>query len=157
MVMPKILVVVDDSETVDSLINILKKEECYDVKSAGSDLFAASLDTDMFDVVITDFTTKDPEERKVLDYVVEHHPEIKCLIFAKHASITNSVEALKKGAFDYLTKSTDSYDLIKAVKKATDEEDRSTPKRIKKKNWHKRQIRKTDWKKPRDAQCFHHH
>ncbi len=130
MIIPKILVVGDDAEVIEFLVHILEKEECYNVKAASGNGVAESLGSDSFGIVIAEFTTKKSNGQMVLDYIVEHYPQVKCLVYAKDASISNSVEALKKGAFDYLALS-DTDNLIPAVKKALEEDDLSVPAPVK--------------------------
>jgi DNA-binding NtrC family response regulator len=54
----------------------------------------------------------------VLNHVVEHSPKTMCIILTGHATIKGAVEAVKNGAFDYMTKPVTASELWVAVEKA---------------------------------------
>jgi DNA-binding NtrC family response regulator len=55
---------------------------------------------------------------EVLDHVVSHAPETLCVILTGYGTIQSSVEAIKKGAFDYITKPVSADELLLVVEKA---------------------------------------
>ena len=54
----------------------------------------------------------------VLNYVISHCPETLCIILTGHGSIKNAVEAVKAGAYDYLTKPVDLEEILIAIQRA---------------------------------------
>ena len=118
--MSKILVVDDDSEVTDFLVDVLENEGGCQVKAFHDRNQAAGfLNNTVYSVVITDFKQNDSSELNLLDFVVEHYPETKCIIFAKDGSIRDSVEAIKRGAFDYLTRPVSPKEIVRTVEKAS--------------------------------------
>jgi DNA-binding NtrC family response regulator len=100
---PKVLVIDSDPVLTDSLVEALRKNGgCQVETSPETERVRELLDSNYFNVVITDFNTMDAAGRHLLDYVVANCPATPCVVFAKRASIRDSVEAIKRGAFDYL-------------------------------------------------------
>ncbi len=101
---PKVLVVDSDPVVTDSLVEALKKSgDCQVETSPETERIRELLDSNYFNVVVTDFNALESVGHHLLDYVVANCPATPCVIFAKKASIRDSVEAIKRGAFDYLS------------------------------------------------------
>lgn len=115
--MPKILVVAD-AEVVALMEEVFKSVPHHVAGVQEKEAMPAMLDQNAFDVVVTDFTDDDLAGPSFLDDFVINYPEIPCVICTCNASVRRSVEAIKRGAFDYLTVS-DSHEHIRAgVEKA---------------------------------------
>ncbi|MFN3406552.1 MAG: sigma-54-dependent transcriptional regulator [Caldimicrobium sp.] len=112
----KILVAEDEEITLKHLLNTLKREG-YEVVAArdGSEAIEL-LQKERFDVVITDIKMPKISGMEVLDKAKEIDPDIEVLIITGFGSIGSAVEAMKKGAYDYITKPFDLDELIIKVK-----------------------------------------
>ncbi|MDX9786394.1 MAG: sigma-54 dependent transcriptional regulator [Desulfobacterales bacterium] len=103
--MPNILVVAD-ADTVALIKGVFSEESHHVVGIREKDRAIGLLDDDAFDVVITDcldFSGAGSFGPSLLDDLVSNHPDIPCIVYAKDVSVRHSVEAIKRGAFDYLT------------------------------------------------------
>lgn len=99
-----ILVVDDDPTTLDLIVESLT-EEGYDVAKAADGREAAAMaDRRSFDIVLTDLVMPGMSGLEVLAHFTEHHPEATVIVLTGYATIETAVEAMKRGAFDYLSK-----------------------------------------------------
>lgn len=102
------ILVVDDEPDLCTLYELVLVREGYAVQTAGSLAQArASLASRQFDVVISDMRLPDGLGLELLrDLAHERRPE-RCIMITAYGSAENAVQALKSGAFDYLTKPVD--------------------------------------------------
>jgi two-component system response regulator PilR (NtrC family) len=105
---PSRILVIDDEPDLRMLYELTLLREGYQVDAAG-DLMQArqQLQDHRFDAVITDMRLPDGLGLELLrELVAQQRPE-RCVVITAHGSAENAVEALKAGAFDYLTKPVD--------------------------------------------------
>ncbi len=99
-----LLVVDDDPITVDLLKEVLSKEG-YDVVTSLSGEEALSQGTDkIFDIVITDVRMGDKDGMEVLKSFKKMAPETTVIMITAFGSIETAIEAIREGAFDYISK-----------------------------------------------------
>ena len=104
---PRILII-DDEPDLRTLYELTLLRQGYRVEAAGDLLQAREhLNLHRFDAVITDMRLPDGLGLELLrDLATQQRPE-RCVVITAHGSAENAVEALKAGAFDYLTKPVD--------------------------------------------------
>lgn len=102
------VLVVDDEPDLRTLYELTLLREGYRVESAGTLQEARlQLQQHRFDALITDMRLPDGLGLDLLrDLAREQRPE-RCVVMTAYGSAENAVEALKAGAFDYLTKPVD--------------------------------------------------
>jgi two-component system response regulator PilR (NtrC family) len=102
------ILVIDDEPDLRTLYELTLLREGYRVEAAG-DLAQARelLETRQFDAVITDMRLPDGLGLELLREMVTQQRAERCVVITAHGSAENAVEALKAGAFDYLTKPVD--------------------------------------------------
>ncbi|MCP4292260.1 MAG: sigma-54-dependent Fis family transcriptional regulator [bacterium] len=100
----KILMVEDERMTRIALTGTLRKEGHEVTPCPDGDTALAALDNQKFDVVLTDLNMPGPDGIEVLRRAVENDPETKVIIMTAYASTETAVEALRIGAYDYLSK-----------------------------------------------------
>ncbi|WP_333656187.1 sigma-54-dependent transcriptional regulator [Dissulfurispira sp.] len=101
---PKILIV-DDEPDICKALEFLLKREGYTVTSVNSGEDAIEkLKTESFDVVITDLKMGRVGGMTVLEKSKEINPEAPVIMMTAFASIESAVEAMKRGAIDYIVK-----------------------------------------------------
>jgi len=116
--MKKILIV-DDELNMRLVLSAMLKKEGFEVSSASNGLEALQiLKSNKIDVVITDLKMPDIDGMELLTSVSEQYPKIPVIMITAHGSIATAVEALKKGAFDYITKPFELDDLKNVISKA---------------------------------------
>ena len=104
---PRVLVI-DDEPDLRTLYELSLLREGYRVETAANVALALEmLREHRFDAVITDMRLPDGSGIEVLHHLRTHQRPERCVVMTAHGSAENAVEALKTGAFDYLTKPVD--------------------------------------------------
>ncbi len=100
----KILMVEDERMTRIALTGTLRKEGHEVLPCPDGQTAIAALDNNLFDVVLTDLNLPGPDGIEILRHAMQLNPEVKVIIMTAYASTETAVEALRIGAYDYLTK-----------------------------------------------------
>ena len=99
------VLVVDDEQSMRELLGITLRQVGYTVTMAdGGEAAIDALKTDAFDLVITDLRMRKVDGLAVLRAAKEHSPRTVVLVVTAFASTETAVEAMKLGAYDYVTK-----------------------------------------------------
>lgn len=102
------LLVIDDEPDLRTLYELTLLREGYQLESAGTVGEAlACLASQRFQAVITDMRLPDGSGLDVLAWLEREGRSERAVVITAHGSAENAVEALKAGAFDYLTKPVD--------------------------------------------------
>ncbi|MEO7392496.1 MAG: sigma-54 dependent transcriptional regulator [Ramlibacter sp.] len=102
------VLVVDDEPDLRTLYELTLLREGYRVDAAGTLAEAwAQLEGKKFDAVITDMRLPDGQGLELLHRMLAEQRTERCIVMTAYGSAENAVEALKAGAFDYLTKPVD--------------------------------------------------
>jgi DNA-binding NtrC family response regulator len=95
--------------------------EGYDVEVAASgDAGVAKTKDKHYDVVLTDLKMPDVSGLDVLSLIKEHDPDTAVIVMTAYGTIETAVEAMKKGAFDFLQKPFDTSHLQMLVERAVE-------------------------------------
>jgi len=113
------ILVVDDEESHRIMLRAVLRDEGYEVAEAadGSEAVRA-VEGESFDLVLLDVRMKTMDGIEALNEIRKISPLIPVLIMTAYASVKTAVEALKAGAFDYLTKPLDIEELKILIEKA---------------------------------------
>jgi DNA-binding NtrC family response regulator len=102
---PASLLVVDDQTSIRESMLITFRREGYEVQAAESGERALEiLERRPFDLVITDLRMSGIDGIEVLKRVKEMAPNTEVVVMTAYGTIEGAVEAIKRGAYDYLTK-----------------------------------------------------
>ncbi|MBI5746506.1 MAG: sigma-54-dependent Fis family transcriptional regulator [Nitrospirae bacterium] len=114
---PEILII-DDEPLMRISISDALKSEGYNTLSAasGSDGLKAVKDNS-YDVVITDLKLPEVDGLQILKACRQFSPGTKVLMITAYASVETAVEAMKQGAYDYITKPFSMDELILTVRR----------------------------------------
>jgi DNA-binding NtrC family response regulator len=116
--MAKILIVDDNPEVLKLIAEILETND-YEVETVSrGELAIKKLESNDYDLVLTDLMMPDMDGMQVLEQVKSRASRTMCIILTGHGTIKSSVEAIKKGAFDYITKPVSPGELLIVVEKA---------------------------------------
>jgi two-component system, NtrC family, response regulator PilR len=99
------VLVVDDERSMRELLSITLRQADYDVTIAeGGAAALARLERETFDLIITDLRMQETDGMAVLRAVRERAPETVVVVVTAYASTETAVEAMRLGAYDYVTK-----------------------------------------------------
>ncbi len=113
------ILIVDDESVVRDSLGKWFSEEGYNVETAGSAKDALlKLPVERWDLALLDIKMPGMDGLELQRKIREAHPEIIILIMTGYASVETAVQALKDGAYDYITKPFDPDDLTHVIQKA---------------------------------------
>lgn len=99
------ILVVDDEESIREFLEIMLKKEGYEVTTAEDGAKAKDILTKKsFDMIISDMQMPNLTGIELLRHVRESYPDIVFMIITAFGTTETAVEAMKLGAYDYLTK-----------------------------------------------------
>jgi len=109
------VLIVDDEKSMRDLLTITLEKAGYDVTAAeGGEAAIEAIRKDSFDTIITDLRMPRVDGMQVLRAARDLSPETAVIVVTAVASTETAVEAMKLGAYDYITKpfKLDEVDLI---------------------------------------------
>jgi len=116
---PKKILIVDDEVNMRLVLKAMLKKGGYDVETAADGLEAlALLRRHDITACVTDLRMPKLDGMGLLNRMVEEYPSIPVIIITAHGTVATAVDALKKGAFDYITKPFDQEELKNVIGKA---------------------------------------
>ena len=116
--MKKILVI-DDEEKLRSLTARIIRLEGFDVTEAADCKSALKkLGQDSFDVVLCDVKLPDGNGVDLTLTIKQAHPDVEVILLTAYGNIPDGVQAIKNGAFDYITKGDDNNKIIPLIHRA---------------------------------------
>ena len=116
--MSKILIVEDDVAFCTMLKTFLQKKE-YEVATAFSGNEAIpQIKTQIFDVVLADVRLPDRDGITLLEEILSNNPKTQVIIMTGYAEINMAVNAIKQGAFDYISKPFNPDTILQTIEKA---------------------------------------
>jgi two-component system response regulator HydG len=116
------VLVVDDEPVLLKALEALLGKKGYDVVALDSPIAATQrLAAEDFDVALLDVKMPDLSGLELLTAVKHRRPEIEVIMMTGHATVETALQAVKAGAYDYLTKPFDDVELVaRAVAKAAE-------------------------------------
>jgi len=117
------ILLVDDDKNARRLMTIGLEEKGHEITTCtGPDEVLTALAQERFDVVLTDLRMDGRDAGlDVVRMSIREQPEARILLVTAYASAETAVEALKYGAFDYLTKPVSGEELAQAVERALED------------------------------------
>jgi len=112
------VLVVEDHESERKAITHILKSEGFTVYGAENADKAMGYVDENIDVVLSDLHMGDVSGLDLLHLWKKRRPETQFILLTGHAAINSAVEAIKAGAYDYLTKPINSDELILLIKRA---------------------------------------
>jgi two-component system NtrC family response regulator len=114
------ILILDDERNYLLILEALLSDEGYQITSLSDpETGLAFLEDSEVDVVITDMKMPKVSGQEVLEHCKRNYPHIPVIIMTAFGSIESAVEAMKLGAFDYITKPFANEELLLSVSKAS--------------------------------------
>jgi DNA-binding NtrC family response regulator len=119
MAQPRRVLVVDDDPLVRETVEELLEDRGMRAKVVGDGAAAlAAAEAEEFDVVLSDIRMPGRDGMEILPELRELRPATPVILMTGFASIDSAVEAMRAGAFDYLTKPFKSDAMLAALERA---------------------------------------
>jgi PAS domain S-box-containing protein len=99
------ILVVDDESRIRDACKLVLGEQGFEVSLASDgDQGVAMIQKEHFDVILVDLMMPGLSGLEVLSFVREKHPHTVVIVITGYATLEHSIEAMKKGAFDFIPK-----------------------------------------------------
>ena len=115
---PRVLLVDDEQDFLDSLSQRLRLRGLPVLAAASGPEALEQLDREAVDVVVLDVRMPGMDGIEVLRRIKERHPRVEVVMLTGHADLESSLEGMRFGFFDYLTKPVAIGDLIEKISDA---------------------------------------
>lgn len=113
------ILVVDDEQSHRTMLKAVLTKEGYDISEADDGISAIrTVEAEAFDLILMDIRMTDMDGIEAIGEIKKMSPSIPVVMMTAYASVKTAVEALKSGAYDYLTKPLDIDELKILIKKA---------------------------------------
>jgi DNA-binding NtrC family response regulator len=113
------VLIVDDEKAIRNVLKDILSVEGYKVEEA-SDGEEGLKKISNVDVVLCDIKMPKVDGIEFLEKALEINPELPIIMISGHGNIDTAVDAVKKGAFDYISKPPDLNRLLITIRNATD-------------------------------------
>jgi len=113
----RLLLVDDEAQITEALSDLLSDDYCCSVAGSAEEALAL-LQTQEFDLVLSDIRMPGLSGLKMIPRVIEHAPETAIIMISGEGTIESAIEAMRAGAFDYITKPFDIRHVFVAVRRA---------------------------------------
>lgn len=118
--MSKILVI-DDQKSIRNTLKEILEYEKHKVATAQTGMEGLQLlDKEKFDIVLCDIKMPEMDGIEVLQKVMEKAPEMPVIMISGHGNIDTAVDAIKKGAYDFIEKPLDLNRLLITIRNAVE-------------------------------------
>ena len=111
---PAILLIEDEARLRDNLHTLLQSEGYHVTTAQNGAEGIKCLRRDSFALVITDLVMPEVDGFQVLEYLKTYAPETVVVVMTAYVSAASAIDAMRKGAYDYLSKPFE-FDLMKAT------------------------------------------
>jgi DNA-binding NtrC family response regulator len=113
------VLVVDDERRQSDILQMILEAEGYETTAAGNGRQALqAAQGGGFDVVLTDLKMPDLNGIELLSEILKLQPSPLVVLMTAHGTIDSAVDAMRKGAFDYLTKPLEKDELLLVLRRA---------------------------------------
>jgi len=118
--MPKVLVI-DDEKSIRKTLREILEYENFKVDEAGDGAEGSSMaEKEDYDIILCDIKMPKVDGMEALDRIQKSNPDIPVVMISGHGTIETAVEAVKKGAFDFIAKPLDLNRLLVTIRNAMD-------------------------------------
>ena len=122
----KRILVVDDELSIRKVLQAMLAREGHEVDLAGNGADAISaLGDRSYELVVTDLKMPGVDGLELLGFCAQHLPGLPVIVITAHGTVDTAVEALKLGAYDYITKPFEQDELRMVIDKALRREEAS--------------------------------
>ena len=117
------VLVIDDEKNMRHMLKFMLEKESYSVSCAEDGLTALErMDQDGFDYILCDIRMPRMDGMAFLKRASEKYPEKTYIMMSAYGTIDTALEAIKKGAYDYISKPFKTDEVLLTLKKAEERE-----------------------------------
>ena len=119
--MPKILIIDDEAAIRSSLKEILEYEDFQVDEAENGETGVKAASSTKYDIIFCDIKMPKMDGLEALDQMVKNEVDAPIIMISGHGTVETAVEALKKGAYDFIQKPLDLNRILVTLRNATDQ------------------------------------
>jgi len=128
------ILVIDDERSIRNTLKEILEYEKFSVDLAENGIEGIELfEKNDYDVVLSDIKMPEMDGMEVLEKILDSGKEVQVIMISGHGNIETAVEAIKKGAYDYIEKPLDLNRMLITIRNALDKSNLITETRVLKK------------------------
>ena len=117
------ILIIDDEKAIRKTLSEILSYEGYKIDEAGDgEEGVKKFGEKIYDVVLCDIKMPKLDGIEFLERAKELNPDVPVIMISGHGNVDNAVEAVKKGAFDYISKPPDLNRLLITLRNALDKQ-----------------------------------
>ncbi|HMS51038.1 MAG TPA: response regulator, partial [Chitinophagales bacterium] len=118
------ILVIDDDRSIRRTLKEILEYEGYKVEEAEDGMDGmVKIKTNNYDAILCDIKMARMDGLEVLDNAVKLKPDLPLIMISGHGTMETAVQAVKKGAYDFIAKPLDLNRLLITVRNALDRSD----------------------------------
>lgn len=115
------ILIVDDEKSIRKTLREILEYENYKVEESTDGLDALEkIKNEQFDAILLDIKMPKMDGMELLDRIIETSPDSPVILISGHGTVETAVEAVKKGAYDFIVKPPDLNRLLITIRNAMD-------------------------------------
>ena len=115
------ILLIDDEKSIRNVLKDILQHEGYRIEEAADgEQGLQKLATQPFDLVLCDIKMPKMDGLEVLQQIMQLQPDVPVIMISGHGTIETAVDAVKKGAFDFIAKPPDLNRLLITIRNALD-------------------------------------
>jgi two-component system response regulator AtoC len=119
----KKILVVDDEESMRHMLTLILKREGYEVQAVEKGSEALQLvDSESFDFILSDVVMPETDGLTLLQALKQKKVEATLIMMSAYGNLDTAVEAMKRGAYDYVSKPFKPDEILLTLRKAEERE-----------------------------------
>jgi DNA-binding NtrC family response regulator len=117
------IMVIDDEKIVGDMAKLSLEQEGYSVETfLNAEPALKRLETEKFDVVVTDYKMKGIDGMEVLRTVKDRYPKTQVIMITAFANLDAAIEALRRDVHDFFPKPVKIKELKASIKRALEKQ-----------------------------------
>ncbi|MCM2277303.1 MAG: sigma-54 dependent transcriptional regulator [Oligoflexia bacterium] len=113
------VLIVDDEKNITFVIQAMLTKAGYEAVVLNDSARALeAIEDEEFETIVTDLYMPGPGGMEILEYCQKNRPQLPVVIITAYGTVESAVAALKRGAFDFVTKPFEQTEILTVVQKA---------------------------------------
>ena len=130
----KRILIIDDENSIRRTLRDILENEGYSIDDAPDGIEGLKhVKANHYDVILCDIKMPKMDGLEVLDKILESNPDVPVVMISGHGNIDTAVDAIRKGAYDYISKPPDLNRLLVTIRNAFEKSNLVTETKILKK------------------------
>ena len=117
------ILIIDDEENIRHMLSVVLAKEGFECNTAANGVEAlAMMEKTLYNIILCDINMPKMTGMEFLDVVAERELDAAVIMITAYGSVENAIEAMKRGAYDYINKPFRPDEVLLTIRKAQERE-----------------------------------